>query len=634
MSESETTQVKCDLCDEFVAVPKDEGIKQHIKEEHSDEPDNVAENFEPEVAAVVENDSDKGTDTATTECRLCGANVEGEISDPVVGVVDPTDGHAEEVEAEVVEHLIEEHADELDSIGDEYSRGVSDRIYTFLEKQGSVVADADTETASGSTNVDTEAQISANTVPESSDNPTTSDEESELATDSVDPEIESSEVEGASNAVIGDNAAKWFVWGVGGAGNGILDSVLLRRETLDRISSPISGIWGPGGMRGYHMINSNDAEVEGTFFIESDRGWDGATVIDQCVIGTGGMGEDPVKANEVATDNIIDKNWLNNISIQPNDVNQAQATLFLQSLVKGTGTGMTPVLAQYLRDNEQWAGKEKPMVSAAVVPNEAKEDSDKTIYGLAGLAKPLDSIILFSNDRLAGAPDELAAEIDFSLGPSRQKFGHKAENQTLIRFLEGLTMTSNMGVDISDDGYDVKDTFQPAVGFYPENLRYTPAVVCAPVLASFTGGSVTEDTIDTLVFNALNNGRLVEFNPATAWGGSFLFAGPKEKMDVVSDLVSDSRIDEMIRTHSGIMNADGPGQFLRLRSNQAILESATDLYLFGVMYNPELPHLQQMYERSEAMKEFPGKNPKALKDRWDDVEMIFDHLGIESLMNA
>lgn len=634
--DEEKRQVKCDICKdkEWVKVPKNKGIKHHVKQNHRDEPEEVAKHYEQEVVAVVQEDSKKSVDNTTTECRLCGDDIKDEIDERLVGILDPADGDADTIEDGVIEHLITSHPNELDRIGNHYNRGVSNRVHEFVQSSRTLGKN-DTQSSSDSNNKNTQTQPSVSEIStEINDSTTTSSEETEPSMNNVDPEVESAEVEPASNDVIGNNAAKWFVWGVGGAGNGILDSVLLRRETLEDISSPVSGIWGPGGMRGYHMINSNDAEVEGTFFIESDRDWDGATVIDQCIIGTGGMGEDPVEANEKAKEVVDEENWLKTISIKPNVVKSAQATLFLQSLVKGTGTGMTSVVAQYLRENEDWAGKKKPMVSAAVVPNEAKEDSDKTIYGLAGLAKPLDSIIMFSNDRLAGAPDELAAEIDFSFGPSRQKFGHKAENQTLIRFLEGLTMTSNMGVDISDDGYDVKDTFQPAVGFYPEDLEYTPAVICAPVLASFTGGSVTEETVDTLVFNALKSGRLVEFDPATAWGGSFLFAGPEKKMDVVSNLISDSQIDEMIRTHSGIMDTDGPDQFLRLRANQAILESADNLYLFGVMYNPKLPHLSRMYERSKTMKEFPGKNPSKLKKRWNHVDLIFDHLGIESLMNT
>ena len=596
------------MCGEFVEVPKGEDIKYHIREAHADEPDEVAENFEPEVAAVVQESSQDAT--AEAYCRLCG---------------DPTD-------PDLLTHLYREHSNEVDAIGEEYDREISNKVYNIAEGNDVEPTEADSATAQ------TAAQSTTETASSSDSNTGSVGQSQQAPTGDREPnrnDRTEQAAQPAANTASEAGAGKWFVWGVGGAGNGILDSVLLRRETLDNISSPISGIWGAGGMRGYHMVNSNDAEVEKTFFIKTDQEWDDATVIERCIIGTGaGMGEDPVEANELANEHVMNRNWLNNTTIRPGDVNQAQATLFLQSLVKGTGTGMTPVLAEYLRQNENWAGEDKQMVSAAIVPNEAKEDSDKTIYGLGGLAEPFNSIILFSNDRLAGAPDELAAEIDYSMGPSGQKFGHKNENQTLIRFLEGLTMTSNMGVDISGEGYDVRDTFQPAVGFYPDHLDYTPAVVCAPVLASFTGGTVTEDTVDTLVFNALNNGRLVDFDPATAWGGSFLIAGPEHKMDAVRELHSDSRINKMIRNHSGVEESDGPGQFLRLRSNQAVLESADDLYMFGVMYNPELPHLQQMYDRAETMKEFPGKNPGALKERWDDVNMIFDHLGMNSLRES
>lgn len=565
-------QTYCKICAEWT-----DDLEQHLKEAHEDQADEVEEKHEDKLWVLDE--STNGAEHSTETCEICG----------------------DEMEEGLEAHLAATHTDRPYDIAETYDEPTRDAVVDGAdESNGASTAESRDERQSSS---------SSRTGGESSG-------------------------AGAADSSTVGVPGKWYMFGVGGAGNGILDSILLRKKTLENERNPLSGVWGDGGLQGYHMLNSNPDEVLSTYFTELHE-LDERAVVEDCTIGYGGIGEDPIEGEEVARTAIMDETFFDELRrVNKDDVYNAYATMFVHSLVKGTGTGMTPVIAEYLRNDESWTGSDKPMLSAAIIPNEAKEHSMKTIYGLGGLAKHLSSIIMFSNDRLAEAPDELRANIDFHESPNGRRFGHQKENETLIRFLETFTMTSNRGADVGDDGFDVRDTYQPVARLYPKDrsVDYTPAVVCAPVLGVSSGGNPGPEEVEGLVYDTLTSGRLVEFDPSTAWGGAFLFVGPESKMGAVPDLVASNGAERMVREYSGIAENSERGRFLRLNVNQAATDRLDRLYLFGVMYNPEMPNLERMREEAEFEMSLGADLSEPLNQRWDDVDAIFDHLGINSLL--
>lgn len=583
----DTSRGECPVCEEWK-----EDIEEHIRTEHPnpapDDLDRLKEEFTAETVRNLGVESDGST--RETTCKICGESIES------------TRG----------EHLAE-HLDEPDAIESAYSPDILTEIQEEAlgtEANGGAVAESTNQTsASEGSTPDEEEQTPSREAPDPSDS-------------GKGPDANTHDDER-------DVAGKWFVFGIGGAGNGILDSLLMRRRTLRDQDDPLSGVWGSGGINGYWMLNSNDSEVWDTYYTQTDQELDEDTMITHNIIGDGrGFGDDPFRGSDITERIITEDDFFDRISLAPEYTKQANATLFCHSVERGTGTGMTPKVAQFLRDEGEWGGDDRTLASVAILPNDAKEGAENAVYGLSQLARPLDVILMFQNKRLR--EQEFAqADIDFDLGPEGQKLGHEPENEVLVRFLEGLTVTSNSGVDVRGDGFDVTDAYQPIEKYIKGNESdddaYKPAPIAAPVLAGNKGES-TEGTVEQLVFQAINHGRLVEFDPATAWGGAFLIFGPPDMMQVVNELTGADRIEEMIKNAAGL---DEDERYLKLNVKSAESSSFDQLYIIGLMWNPVIPDLDDMRAEAEYTREqFSDRDiGELLNQCWDEVDALFENLG-------
>ncbi|SDM94137.1 Tubulin/FtsZ family, GTPase domain [Halogranum gelatinilyticum] len=558
------------------------------------------------------------SDNSQTRCTICG-----------------------QWEDDLQSHLTDEHGDQIDQIEEHYGAELAAGL-DFDETERNDDTEATTETsATEATTVDADGDDVDDGGTEATEGETAetqSDTETASNVNEFEADTDSSPSGGRSGEFYetdSDYSGKWFVFGIGGAGNGILDSILLRRETLnhDRRLLDLSGVWGPGGLNGYLMMNTNDSELQKTYYVQNDREWDATTMQEQAVLGSGsGKGRDPIAGEETARSDIMepDIGFFDNSFVTSMDVNTAQAVLLLHSIENGTGTGVSPVVAEFLRKNGDWAGEDKAMVSAAVIPNDPLAEPINLMYGLGGLSPHVDSIILFQNKKLgAKSLDHLHAEIDFDGAPEGQKFGHKKQNQSLVRFLEAFTLTSNVGIDASGDGLDVRDTYQPIKRYYPKrrSVDYVPATICAPVLNSTSAGEINESVVETLVDRTLESGKLLDFDPKTAWGGAFLLFGPEEKMKPVRDLQSRGDIEAMINSY--VTDQDHPT--LRMDVKMLTSESLDELYLWGVLWNPQIPALEQARDQLEMFSHMDIYDD--LKKRMNDIDAICDHLGIGRVLD-
>lgn len=613
MSETDG-QEKCNICeDEYV-----NDIQAHLVEEHADEPEELEREYGwSDIDDILD---------ASADCPLCESSVDKLDSHlytehSVTASQDWTEEQVETALGKVTGVDISGEGtcpfcrDSVDDYDDHLAARHNVTPGAVAAVQPAETVEDDHITDASSTNGDR----------------TDAGSETEGTADHSSAEAEGmDEVTESSPEDLDEVSGKWYVFGIGGAGNGILDAVLMRRDSLSE-DHPMAGIWGNGGMQGYYMLNTNDDEVIGTYYAQVDNEWGKTRVVEDNIVGEGGgAGQDAMLGRELM-DEGIDNNQLEEMQLSKDDVRQGQGTLYLHSVEGGTGTGMTPVLASYLRDNEKWAGEDKPTVAGTIIPDSVDDSYVNTVYGLGMLSKEVDAIIPFSNSNLADSKKP-EARIDFSLGP-QQKVGHESQNETLVRFLEAYTMPSNTGlvdVDGTDraghDGFDIRDSYQPVKRKYPKHLRepFKPATVCAPLFQSIETRDVAYDDIEYLVEKTLNHGRLIDFDPATAWGGTFLFLGPPRLMDQVASHVADDDVKRMVRESTD-------GEFLKLTVDQAVIPTLDALYLWGVMWNPRIPVLEAMYEKARDEKEngFRTEENEMLDEEWNTLSPVFDQLGLK-----
>jgi len=549
-------------------------------------------------------------------------------------------------------HLLNRHADHGPSVSMQYPER-HDRLF----KDGEPVStnetaemDASEETTAnqgGRTDgadragaaVDGATQ-SAGTAPK-----TTSQADDQLATEELSDESGSVTSEGK----------KWFVIGVGGAGNNIVDAILCRRETLLAQNDDRAPIW-RGGLAGYGLLNTNIVELEQTYYVQEEKGWErGAEIIENTMIGRGkhnyqGMGRRWDDGRDVARADFDDGDpFRTRWDMDIRSIRDAQAVLFVHSVTKGTGCGATPVLAKHVRDEVLTGNQivDKPLLSAVVLPSPdgptgrssfGSRPKTNGVVGMARTSKAVDAIIPFDNNCLEAASSSIGVDIE---GIDEYNSTYTAHNRSLVAFLEAFTLSSTpqfvdreATLDIQGEVFDVADSFRTVTDLYShvQDREYTPAVVLAPTLGSIRP-PVDEDKLDILLRNALHQNPLADFDPSTAWGGTFLLFGPEDGMRRVSNLVRQGVFEDVV-SGSDFLDADsyeGPGS-LDMHVEQLIVPYVDDVYLWGTLWNPKMPSLRRMYEHAAELKN-DGSSERAdkLRDTWHLIEPLFSCLGRENM---
>lgn len=448
---------------------------------------------------------------------------------------------------------------------------------------------------------------------------------------------------------------KWFVIGVGGAGNNIVDSILMRRETLRERNDPRARIW-EGGLAGYGILNTNIAELEQTYYTQEVKGYSRTDLLSNAIIGQGvhnyqGMGRRWDHGKKVMEADFEDGNnpFQTRWDMSPQQLRDAQAIMFIHSVTKGTGCGATPVLAEKTREllHDDDFVISKAFLSSVVLPQQNSPEMEyggkATINGVVGLAQlssAVNAIIPFDNGRLDSVEKDIRPDVD---NIEQYIPGHYAHlNKPLIAFLEAFTMSSTpqfvereATMSIHGDVFDVADSFRPVEDKYPldRNAKHRPAVILAPILGRARGEQVSESMLETLASSAFYQNKLAKFNPQTAWGGTFLLYGPEEKMQKVSNFVSDGTFQSIIGNEDFLHTADKPGvESIDIHVEQLVTPALDDLYLWGTLWNPEMPSLNQMYEHAREIKEHAGSaQGQNLREIWDQVDPLFSCLGRENM---
>jgi hypothetical protein len=540
-------------------------------------------------------------------CPLCGGRIVEEDEEPT--------------KEDIVNHLRSDHADRpISEIRDSYE--------TVLDGKEEVTDGPNVDEVSFATS-DTDTNHDSDSTPG----------EEPVATSDTPP----AQREGIGN--------KFSIFGVGGAGNHILDALLMRRDTLDNRNSSLVRAW-KGGIQTYIPLNTNNSEVLGTYYAQRDQEMDRVTAVQRCVLGFDnlsgqGAGEDPIAGIERVESDIENApgHTFTRWPFNPEDVELAQAGMFLHSAVKGTGTGATPPLARYIRDNvvQRSSRYDMPMVSFTILPNEKRIERAPTSkyaencgFGFGRMATEVDLIIPFGNQRLERVASDIAPEID---GIENFGHGHGKLNRPLVQFVEAFMLTSNSemvdmdatqsisgsGFGGGDDGFDVPDAFRPVADNYPldEIDEYKPGVVGAPVFSRLERRSVDESGLRTLIGSALRHGRLVDFKPETAWGAVFIVFGPQDVMESVTTYLHDYRAHDIVHD---TVETDS----LDVRFHQAVVDQVDNLHLWGLFWNPHLPALESMYEQTKEARQRNDHRGREFTKRWDRVKPVYKFLGKEN----
>jgi len=448
---------------------------------------------------------------------------------------------------------------------------------------------------------------------------------------------------------------KWFLIGVGGAGNNILDAVLLRRATLEENNERRARIW-QGGLAGYGLLNTNVSELEQTYYAQEEKGYSRNDLLPNCIIGFGehdyagagyrwDHGRDLTEADFADGADPFSERW----ALRPDRIQDSQAVMFVHSVTKGTGCGATPVLAEKLRDTVLDNGYvvSKPLFSSVVIPSEGTQYSSfggrakvNGVVGLARTSRTVDAIIPFDNKRLEDAGADIRPRID-RLGEYNPPQYVEA-NKPLVAFLEAFTMSSvpqfldrDSTMAIKGDVFDPADSFRPVQDKYPRDpdRDFSPAVVLAPVLGRSRANSFDESKLELLVRNALFQNKLAEFDPTTAWGGTFLVYGPEEKMQEVSQFIGDGTLANIIGGEEFLDAGQATGiESVDIHVKQLVTPYLDDVFLWGTLWNPEMPTIESMYDHALTLKQ-EGNSQQAenVREVWDEVEALFSCLGRENM---
>ena len=448
---------------------------------------------------------------------------------------------------------------------------------------------------------------------------------------------------------------KWYLIGVGGAGNNILDAVLLRRETLETNNERRARIW-QGGLSGYGLLNTNVSELEQTYYAQEEKEYSRNDLLPNCIIGFGehdyagagyrwDLGRDLATADFANDANPFAERW----DLKPDGLQGSQAVMFVHSVTKGTGCGATPVLAERIRETvfDDDFVLSKPLFSSIVIPSEGTEYSQfggrakvNGVVGLARAARTVDAIIPFDNNRLEDVGADIRPRIDrlSEYNPPQ----YVEVNKPLVAFLEAFTMSSvpqfldrDATMSIKGDVFDPADSFRPVQDKYPRDpdREFTPAVVLAPVLGRSRANSFDASKLELLVRNALFQNKLAEFDPTTAWGGTFLVYGPESKMQDVSALISDGTMADIIGDEQFLDAGRSSGiEAVDIHLKQLVTPYLDDVYLWGTLWNPKMPSIESMYDHALTLKQ-EGNTQQAenVRDVWDEVEALFSCLGRENM---
>jgi hypothetical protein len=422
--------------------------------------------------------------------------------------------------------------------------------------------------------------------------------------------------------------------GIGGCGGRIVDSILLRRETVS--DSEDSPSW-ERSLNGQAIVDSNSTLVaDSYYFSEVDPNSPEQLESDYLVGEMGaGAGKDREFGRELFEEHLDSSTswqdaWGGDLNLDP--LRESNAICLFHSTTGGTGGGGTPVFTRELQES-------LTDETSAVSESDPASDRDSTIEVGTGTTTPiLDVPILGQTNGVAGLQSveelieisrlststgaivplaneqlrqtDLGCEISGSDEWS-QHFDN--ENETIVHFLEVLNSGLYGQATISaGDEMDISDLLRPIEMMEPQESTAAP-LVGASIAKASEEGEWNSDRLEALV-GGLDDGKLIDFDVSTARGGVFVFCHPTPDLEGFHESIrSDSR--DLIEDFCEFETR--PYQLLTYQTVHTGLDAPR---LIGLFYNPSISRFEATLELIRERDLSETEVGEELATQWDAIE--------------
>lgn len=415
-----------------------------------------------------------------------------------------------------------------------------------------------------------------------------------------------------------------YVIGVGGCGNNLIDAILLRKDSKQNREDMPKERWNQI-MAGQAMINSNMAELADSYYFAEVKNQEAGIAANQHAFGQHGAGYDWEKAKNMLIDHLNSDSWWDDLwgdDLQSSRIERANSIWLLHSAVGGTGAGATPQFARALRDSLRNQHR-TPIISFPVLsgsPDLRNQEDCNTLAGLSSLSETVEAIIPMSNKQLRTLENSDLLDIEYD----DKNTVFTEENQGIITFLElmggSLTSGQHFGQHI-----DISDIYSPINQYYPASEE-TPAPILAPVIKKSTMDDL-DNHLEITISDLFEQGKLIEFNPSTAWGVSLVFCGPPDQIENIIDKTRHHQVSNLVRDHLYSEKEQSTGPFVQ--TYRVGLSGLDDFWLIAFVANPEIPEINRAYKMAEQYKTSDTPVGEGLENNWGLIDNLVNVLQSE-----
>lgn len=412
-----------------------------------------------------------------------------------------------------------------------------------------------------------------------------------------------------------------YVIGIGGCGNNLIDAILLR-ENSKQFEENTPKEYEDQLWAGQAMINSNLTELANSYYFTEIKNQKARIAASQYAFHQYGTGYDWKKGKDLLTEYLDtnsswDAQWGDDL--QTSCLERSNSIWLLHSAVGGTGAGATPKFTNLLQKISENVC-EIPVISFPILRNPRNiqtQENINTIVGLSRLSTEVDAIIPISNEqaRRFGEYEQLYNEYNSVNG------SYSEENSAIVEFLElvGLYLASARN---SGKYFDITETYMDFKQYYPSNKRI-PAPILAPALKKSTRGDLSEH-LEIAVHSLFVQGKLIDFDPSTAWGVYLLFCGPPDQMKTISNNVCHNQLIDLVTEHVGTEIEQSIRPFVQ--THQIEFAGLTDTWLMAFVVNPQIPEIYQAYNIAGKYKMSETSVSKGIRDNWESIESLINAL--------
>lgn len=412
-----------------------------------------------------------------------------------------------------------------------------------------------------------------------------------------------------------------YVIGIGGCGNNLIDAILLRKNSKQfEENTPKEyedQIW-----VGHAMVNSNLAELANSYYFTEMKSQKPRIAASQYAFHQYGAGYNWKKGNDLLTEYIDsnsswDAQWGDDL--RTSRLERANSIWLLHSAVGGTGAGATPKFASLLQKASEMIC-EIPVISFPILRNLQdieKQENINTIVGLSRLSTEVEAIIPISNEQVRRFGEYELLYNKYN----EKKVSYSEENSVIVKFLE---LVGGCLASAQDSGkyFDITDTYMPFKQYYPSDKR-TPAPILAPALKKSTREDLSEH-LEIAVHSLFVQGKLIDFDPSTAWGVYLLFCGsPDQTKNISNDICYDQLID-LVTEHVGTEIDQSIELFVQ--TCQIEFSGLTDTWLMAFVVNPQIPEIYQAYNIADKYKTSETSISGGIRENWESIEGLINNL--------